>query len=113
MNDLSPFSSVPSMTWKVTSPEVTPVIVNSAAEPPGTLSPCITLYDVPSTLTLAERLDGAVVLVGFGLGLAVDAVVAPGVGNGMNGSLLVNLSSSGCSLAGSAAASVAVSELSE
>ena len=34
--------------------------------------------------------------------------VAPGVGSGMNGSLLVNLSSSGCSLAGSATASASV-----
>ncbi len=87
-----------------------PVMVNAAAEPPGTLSPCITLYVVPSTLTLAERLDGSDVLVGFGLG--VDVELAPGVGNGMNGSLLVNLSSIGCSLAGSAAASSAA-EVSE
>ena len=42
-NDVSPFSSAPSITWNVTSPEVTPVTVNSAAEPPGTLSPWTTV----------------------------------------------------------------------
>ena len=42
-NDVSPFSSSPSITSKVTSPEVTPVTVNSAAEPPGTLSPWTTV----------------------------------------------------------------------
>ncbi len=98
------------MTLNVTSPDVTPVIVNSAAEPPGTLSPTMTLYAVPSTLTLAERFDGSVVPVGLGVGVAAEVEVAPGVGNGMNGSLLVNLSSSGCSLAGSAAARTPVSE---
>ncbi len=109
LNDLSPFSSAPSITLNVTSPDVISVMVNSAAEPPGTLSPTITLYAVPSTLTLAPRvLDDVEV----GLGLAVGAVVAPGVGNGMKGSLLVNLSSIGCSLAGSAAASSAA-EVSE
>ena len=66
---------------------------------------------MPSTLIFAARLLGADVLVGLGLGVAV--LVAPGVGNGMNGSLLVNLSSSGCSLAGSAAASAAVPASSE
>ena len=43
VNDVSPFSSLPSMTLNVTSPDVTPVMVNAAADPPGTLSPCITL----------------------------------------------------------------------
>ena len=80
-------------------------MLNSAAEPPGTLSPVMTLYVVPSTLTLADRADGADVDVAVGFGVGVDVPVAPGVGSGMNGSLLVNLSSSGCSLAGSATAS--------
>ncbi len=64
---------------------------------------------MPSTLIFAENVLGCVELLGDGLGV----VDAPGVGNGMNGSLLVNLSSSGCSLAGSAAASAAASVLSE
>ena len=40
---VSPFSSSPSMTSKVTSPEVTLVTLNAAADPPGTSSPFTTL----------------------------------------------------------------------
>ena len=92
------------MILNVTSLAVMALTVNAAAEPPGTLSPTMTLYDVPSTLTFAERSLACALPLGVGVGVA-----APGTGNGMNGSLLVNLSSTGTSLAGSAAASVAVS----
>ena len=86
------------MTAKVTSPELTPAMVNTG-EFPGTWSPLTTVYVVPLTFT---RADSAGELVEVGLGVGVGEVVA----NGMNGSLAVNLSSNGSCRAGSATAMV-------